>query len=207
MEELFHLLQSNLHYAAAEKPSTVGEAERFIKTFCEGLEQMAHLDRLTWDTYIHPVLYGYRTQINSVTKHTPQELVFGMSVRTVESLANFGAILGDVRHDTLKQTWEKVHAFYDSRPEFYTFLKRNLQELPQFDIGNKVLLSKAPQALFNFGNFINAGSVLSRSLENFATITTCSLTVLCTPSERILFTPHDSNLSLLHLRCSAGGVS
>jgi hypothetical protein len=38
MEELFRLLQSDLSYAAAEKPSTMGEAERFIKTFCEGLE-------------------------------------------------------------------------------------------------------------------------------------------------------------------------
>jgi hypothetical protein len=114
---------------------------------------MAHLDRLTWDTYIHPVLYGYRTRINSVTKHTPQELVFGMSVRTVDSLAHFGAILGDARRDSLKQTRDKVRSWYDSRPEFYTFLKRNLRELPQFTAGNKVLLFKGTPGSVQFRKF------------------------------------------------------
>jgi hypothetical protein len=153
MEELFLLLKSDLHYAAAEKPSTVGEAERFIKTLSEALERMAHLDRLTWDTFIHPALYAYRSRINSVTKHTPQELVFGMSVRTVDSLVHFGETLGAVPHDTMKQTRAKVQALYDSRPEFYSYLKRNLRELPQFAVGDNVLLFKGTPGSVQFRKF------------------------------------------------------
>ncbi len=50
--------------------------ERFNKTFCEGIAKVAE-ELGSWDQYIQPILFAYRTKELRISKQSPYKLVYG----------------------------------------------------------------------------------------------------------------------------------
>jgi len=65
-------------FTAPYHPATNGEAERFVRSFKEGLKPFSSKD---WETNIQRFLSDYRTTPHSTTNRTPSELLLGRTVR------------------------------------------------------------------------------------------------------------------------------
>ncbi len=52
-----------------------GLVERFNKTLCEGIAKVAE-ELGSWDQYIQPILFAYRTKELRISKQSPYKLVY-----------------------------------------------------------------------------------------------------------------------------------
>src|SRR6266536_3027119 len=80
-----------------------GLVERFNNTLCEGIAKVA--EKLgSWDQYIQPILFAYRTKELRILKQSPYKLVYGKEPTLV---MDYGPHGGSIIERLLKIT-EKV---------------------------------------------------------------------------------------------------
>ena len=74
-----HTLTSAYH------PRTNGLTERFNQTLIESLKKLTENNQLDWNKWLPYVALAYRSRINSVTKYSPFELMFGRKMNYLEN--------------------------------------------------------------------------------------------------------------------------
>ena len=62
-------------------PQTNSLVERFNRTLCESLAKLVNDHENTWDRFIGPVLFAYRTTSQSTTKIMPFLLTYGREAK------------------------------------------------------------------------------------------------------------------------------
>ncbi len=63
--------------------------ERFNKTLCEGIAKVAE-ELGSWDQYIQPILFTYRTKELRISKQSPYKLVYGKEPMLVMDYGSHG---------------------------------------------------------------------------------------------------------------------
>jgi len=63
--------------------------ERFNKTFCKGIAKVAE-ELGSWDQYIQPILFAYRTKELRISKQSPYKLVYGKEPTLVMDYGPYG---------------------------------------------------------------------------------------------------------------------
>ena len=77
--------------------------KRFNKTLCEGIAKVTE-ELGSWDQYIQPILFAYRTKELRILKQSPYKLVYGQELTLVMDYEKYG---GSIMKKLLKIT-EKV---------------------------------------------------------------------------------------------------
>ncbi len=78
-----HSLSSPYH------PQSNELVERFNKTLCEGIAKVAE-ELGSWDQYIQPILFAYRTKELRILKQSPYKLVYGKEPTLVMDYGPYG---------------------------------------------------------------------------------------------------------------------
>jgi transposase InsO family protein len=65
---------------AAYNPRTNGLTERFNRSLCDALRKHAEADPLQWHTWLPYVLISYRRRMDTITKYSSFQLMFGRSM-------------------------------------------------------------------------------------------------------------------------------
>ena len=70
-------LQVKHHFASVEHPQSNGQAEVANKIIMNGLKKRMVEAQESWVDHLYPVLWGYRTSVQSSTGETPFRLTYG----------------------------------------------------------------------------------------------------------------------------------
>lgn len=77
VQELLRMMGSRSRFTSAYHPATNGLCERFNKTLADMLAMYTNTAQTDWTAYLAQVTFAYNTSLQSTTKFTPFELVYG----------------------------------------------------------------------------------------------------------------------------------
>lgn len=105
---------------ATATPRANGQVERYHRTLLDALRSVSSDDDRNWDDKIPEVIWGMNNTVNSSTKHTPFELLFGykgnvlgnLEVRPTSTEFN---IKRDQAHRNLSGVAKKMKSHYDKK--------------------------------------------------------------------------------------------
>ena len=81
VKEFCDVLATDQAMASPFHPQTNGLTERFNQTMITQLMKMVNNDANDWDKYLQPVAFAYRTNVQSSTRTSPFELLYGQKAR------------------------------------------------------------------------------------------------------------------------------
>jgi hypothetical protein len=85
LAELINLVGVEHRVTSAYHPRTNGLTERFNQTLINSLKKHTEDNPLNWEDWIPFVLLAYRSRVNTITKFTPYELMFGRKMNGFEN--------------------------------------------------------------------------------------------------------------------------
>jgi predicted aspartyl protease len=94
--ELCKLLDTEQHKTSSYRPQCNGLTEKFNGTLIQGISMYVDSNQLTWDDFIEPVLFSYRSTPCKSTGYSPFYLLYGRMPRLPLDMA----LLGDEDSDT-----------------------------------------------------------------------------------------------------------
>ena len=74
---------------AAYSPQHNGQLERYMQTIGIALRKLAELNNEDWEKWPKFIDYAYNTRVNTVTKMTPYEALFGVKANTFSDWNSF----------------------------------------------------------------------------------------------------------------------
>jgi transposase InsO family protein len=104
--EMGELLNMKIAKTSGYKPSTNGEAERFVKSIVQLLRCMTHDHPDKWDKYLPMVCFCLNNSVHSAHGMTPYNMIFGRDGQSAMDNNTLGDPLVTV-HETLEEMWHR----------------------------------------------------------------------------------------------------
>ena len=153
LEKLYQQLGLRKIRTAAYHPQTDGQAERFNRCLIQMLRATTTDRNVHWDEVLAPVLFAYRSAVNSSTGFSPYEMLYGRAPKLPGHLV-LGEFLGSRKlpaaHVTslqavLRKEWEMANRHLDAaRAKQKKFFDRFTAER-RFNVGDLVWLATPPR--------------------------------------------------------------
>ncbi|KAG1277745.1 hypothetical protein G6F66_012218 [Rhizopus arrhizus] len=105
VEAFIKFVNTHHQYATPYHPQTNGRVEQFNGTLVRGIKKMTATHPKIWDTYLHSILYAYRTKCHQSIGISPYELLYGIPPRSPNEdiLQQIGRKMGFERSFFLQQ--------------------------------------------------------------------------------------------------------
>jgi transposase InsO family protein len=147
-KELHRLLGVKLQLSTSYHPETDGATERANKTIVEALRQYVNLRQTDWATHLTHVESVFNNSVNATTKLTPNDLLYGTTVRLFPDLRrpvdSTVPAVADYLEQILEQINYAVAVTKDNRLAAQTnqtrYANRRRREEPRYNVGDKVML-------------------------------------------------------------------
>jgi transposase InsO family protein len=153
LDRLYQQLGLRKIRTAAYHPQTDGQAERFNRSLIEMLRATTTDRKVNWDEVLAPVLFAYRSSVNSSTGFSPYEMLYGRAPKLPGHLV-LGEFLGSRKlpdaHVTalqriLRKMWEEANCHLDAaRARQKRYFDRFSAER-RFEVGDLVWLAAPPR--------------------------------------------------------------
>jgi transposase InsO family protein len=138
---------------AAYHPQTDGQSERFNRSLIEMLRATTIDRKVNWDDVLAPVLFAYRSAVNSSTGFSPYEMLYGRAPKLPGHLV-LGEFIGSRQlpqayvsslQRILRNMWEEASRHLDAaRAKQKRYYDRFTAER-RFEVGDLVWLTSPPR--------------------------------------------------------------